>query len=101
MSLDDWRREIDKIDMQIVKLLNRRAEICKKIGKLKQELGLPVIDLERERTIVKNVLMNNEGAIGDLELLMIFREVVRQCRNLQIEAQAEWPESNSEREFAS
>jgi len=34
-ELEDLRSEIDKIDAKIVELLNKRADIAKKIGEIK------------------------------------------------------------------
>jgi chorismate mutase/prephenate dehydratase len=89
MELDDWRMEIDKIDAEIVRLLNQRAKLCRKIGNWKREIGLPIVDLERERMILRNALLNNEGAVSDLGITRIFREIIRESRSLQVEAQTE------------
>jgi|GEM_PF-1272139 len=89
MSLDDWRIEIDRIDAEIVRLLNQRARLCRKIGKWKRKIGLPIVDLEREEMILRNALIKSEGAVSDLGLTRIFCEIIRESRNLQVEAQAE------------
>ena len=38
-EIDKYRKEIDKIDDQILKLLNDRMEIVKEIGRVKQTSG--------------------------------------------------------------
>ena len=38
-DIEKWRRKIDKIDVKIVKLLNRRARYANEIGKIKEELN--------------------------------------------------------------
>jgi chorismate mutase len=35
MKLEDWRKEIDSIDAEIVRLVSQRAKIAQKIGVLK------------------------------------------------------------------
>ncbi len=49
MELSDYRKEIDRIDREMVKLFTERMDIAADIGRCKQEKGLPVYDPERER----------------------------------------------------
>ena len=49
MELTDYRKEIDRIDREMVKLFTERMDIAADIGRYKQEKGLPVYDPERER----------------------------------------------------
>jgi chorismate mutase len=49
MKLKNGAKKIDKIDIRIVRLLNRRARYADEIGKLKQELNLPIYSPEREK----------------------------------------------------
>ncbi|MFN3135976.1 MAG: chorismate mutase, partial [Candidatus Kryptonium sp.] len=41
-DIEKWRRKIDKIDVKIVRLLNKRARYADEIGKIKEELNLPI-----------------------------------------------------------
>jgi chorismate mutase len=86
MSIEDWRREIDEIDFEIVRLLNRRIKLCEEIGKLKREMGLPLIDVEREKMIFRNALLSNQGYISDSTLLRIFCEILSESRKVQMKA---------------
>ncbi len=88
MSIEDWRKMIDEIDSGIVKLINERAVLCRKIGAYKRSLGLPVIDLKREQEILRNALSQSQGFISDEGLERIFRVVIKESRKIQIEAQA-------------
>lgn len=54
-KLDAYRVEIDKIDTGIVALLSERMEVAGKIGKLKAEAGLPVLNAEREKALKERV----------------------------------------------
>ncbi len=47
-DLQELRCEIDRIDHQLVRLLEQRMDIARKIGEYKAENGLPVFDPERE-----------------------------------------------------
>ena len=41
MDISDWRKKIDELDEQIVRLISKRAEAAKAIGELKRRLGAP------------------------------------------------------------
>jgi len=41
LNIEDWRDEIDRLDEQLVKLLNARSQ-CAIAGRIKRELGLAV-----------------------------------------------------------
>ena len=43
------RKKIDKINKQIVNLLERRFVLTDSIGKIKKELGMPLEDVKREK----------------------------------------------------
>ncbi|AAL81825.1 chorismate mutase [Pyrococcus furiosus DSM 3638] len=47
------RKEIDKIDNQIISLLKKRLEIAQAIGKIKKELNLPIEDRKREEEVLR------------------------------------------------
>lgn len=47
-SLQDSRNEIDKIDEEMIKLFERRMEVCKDVAEYKLKTGKPVLDRKRE-----------------------------------------------------
>ncbi|MBQ4339667.1 MAG: chorismate mutase [Firmicutes bacterium] len=49
MEIKDYRKKIDSIDEQLVKLFTQRMEVSAEIGQFKKENELPVYDAERER----------------------------------------------------
>ncbi len=51
VEIERFRREIEQIDEEIVRLFSRRFEIVKKLARLKHELGLPVYDPAREEDV--------------------------------------------------
>jgi chorismate mutase len=48
-SLDDLRKQIDQVDLEIVELLSRRFKITEKVGVLKAKEQLPALDKSREQ----------------------------------------------------
>ena len=50
-NLDKHRKEIDKIDDNIIELLEQRFNLVVEIGQYKKENNLPVFDAKRESAI--------------------------------------------------
>ena len=83
MDLEDWRTEIDGIDLEIVRLLNRRARVVRKIGRLKARAGLPALDSSREERVLHNICRAEFGGLGDSAMRRIFIEILRESRRIQ------------------
>lgn len=88
MKLEDWRKEIDSIDEELVELINRRAKIAQKIGILKSAAGLPVVDAIREEEILRKVAEKNKGILKREAIIQIFQRIIGESRNIQVETQA-------------
>jgi chorismate mutase len=87
MKLEDWRNEIDSIDAEIVRLVNLRAKIARKIGVLKVSAGLPIVDSGREDEILRKAAARNQGVLKNEAIVRIFRGIIRESRQVQIETQ--------------
>ena len=83
MEISDWRIKIDALDLQIVELLNQRAEAARAIGKLKETTDMPVYEPKREEIIFDNVRSHNRGPLPDSELIFIYQRVIAVMRCLQ------------------
>lgn len=55
MEIKDYREEINKLDKQIVSLLEKRMDVASAIGLEKKKLGLPVFDGAREKERIETV----------------------------------------------
>ena len=53
-ELQDLRRDIDAIDRELVELFRRRMDVTARVGAYKRERGIPVLDQERERQVLRN-----------------------------------------------
>lgn len=80
MSIPSWRRKIDRIDRQLVRLLNRRARCSLAIGRLKQAAGLRLFSHQREREIAENVRRASRGPMPHHSLQRLFQEMLRETR---------------------
>ena len=55
MDLKDYRKQIDEIDDQLVKLFQKRMEVSSDIAAYKKERNLPILDAGRERAKLNDV----------------------------------------------
>ncbi len=82
-QLKSLRNSIDKLDLQILKLVNERAEAAGDIGKIKSEVSTDVFSPVREEEVLKNVIDANKGPLGEVTIRAIFREIISGSRALQ------------------
>lgn len=83
MDIADWRRKIDELDEQIVRLLSERAAAAEAIGKLKRATNLPIYEPGREQIIFDRVRAVNPGPLPDAELQHIYERIIDVMRALQ------------------
>ena len=83
MDISDWRQKIDELDIEIVRLINRRAEAARAIGELKRKSDLPVYEPRREQEVFDRVRAANPGPLADAELLHVYERIIDVMRTLQ------------------
>lgn len=76
MSLKELRKKIDYLDNSLIELLNTRAKVALAIAKTKRDQGKSVYSPDREAQVLKTILKNNKGPLGDPALEAIYREVM-------------------------
>jgi chorismate mutase / prephenate dehydratase len=82
-SLKGLRSQIDKLDLQILKLVNERAQLASEIGRLKTESSGEVFSPGREEEVFHNVLSHNKGPLDDATIRAIYREIISGGRAIQ------------------
>jgi len=82
-TLESLRAEVDRLDQQLVTLLNRRTEITSRIGSIKHLQGLEVWSAAREDEVVSKAIAANQGPLPEETLRAIFRELLSGSRSLQ------------------
>ena len=83
MSLEQLRQNIEKIDVQVVKLLNERARQSLQIFMEKQKSNLPVYNQQQEDQVIKNVIQQNSGPLTSEQVKSIFEIIIESCRTIQ------------------
>lgn len=82
-AMKSLRTNIDKLDLQILKLINERASLAAEIGKIKNDHGAEVFSPAREEEVLKNVLEANKGPLDATTVRAVFREIMSGSRALQ------------------
>lgn len=85
-QLQPFRNAIDRIDQQILELLNKRGELSLKIGTLKHRYDHTLNNIrnrERELEILNNITTHNRGPFSDMQLTTIFELIFEEHRSLQ------------------
>lgn len=75
-GLRKLRDKIDKIDDEILELLNRRAGYVVDVGNIKKTEKVKYHAPERERQILKRLTAHNEGPFPNDALKSIYREII-------------------------
>ena len=83
MDIQDLRKQIDKIDRQILDLLNKRAEIALEVGEHKAKTKKSVFTPERERQVLSKVVAGNKGPLPDSAVQAIYGEIISASRALE------------------
>ena len=86
MTIEYWRTEIDEIDRELLRLLNRRARLAIKVGALKRVAGLPCCDPDRERVVLSTLRRANTGPLDSRAVSTLFRRIIRESRRIETES---------------
>ena len=81
--LQELREQIDPINLQILELLNQRAEIALEIGKVQQELGTRFYDPQREAEMLTALQLVNDGPFSNETISKLFHEIFRATLHLE------------------
>jgi len=86
-TLDDCRVEIDKIDNEVLELLNKRMKVVERVGEIKKDSGGAIYRPEREKAIIDRLTKLNEemgGLLNRSAIEAIFLEIFAVARNLEL-----------------
>ena len=78
-----WRRRIDLIDEQLMRLLNSRSACAVEVGRIKRVLGLAVYNPEREAAILDRVMRENPGPLDPTAVKRVFERIIDESRRLE------------------
>ncbi len=76
MDLDKLRQQINDLDVELVNLLNERAQVVIDVGKLKNKTGGQIYAPDREKDVFARISEVNNGPLPDKCLIAIWRELM-------------------------
>lgn len=81
-SVASVRKEIVRLDRDLVKLLSDRARAAQRLAKIRQNDGAALFDLTEEQQGLSELLTQNKGPLGEEAVRSIYREILGTARTL-------------------
>lgn len=81
--IENPRAEINQIDDELLRLLNKRAEIALKVGEAKKREETSLCDHNREREVLARLCKQNPGPLTEQNVANIFQRIMDECLHLQ------------------
>ncbi|MCT6925836.1 MULTISPECIES: bifunctional 3-deoxy-7-phosphoheptulonate synthase/chorismate mutase [Bacillales] len=76
-DLESLRGQIDGLNLEILRLINERAEIVNEIGKIKEKQGVNRYDPLRERHMLDLIKEHNNGPLNQMTVDYIFKQIFK------------------------
>ena len=95
MTIEDWRKQINALDGELLRLLNQRARLALNVGESKRDAGLHLCDHTREREVIERLCEANEGPLDDRAVVELFRAIIHESRRIQTRATAQSSEEQT------
>src|SRR5690625_2727635 len=82
-KMEELREQLDTLNLDILKLINKRAEIVQQIGEIKSKQSTRRFDPVRERDMLNYIIEHNEGPFTDVMVEHIFKEIFKASLGIQ------------------
>lgn len=82
-GLDEIRKKIDELDDRIHDTLMERAELVLKVGEEKRKNNIQIVQPAREARMIRRLLGRHKGALPEMAVVRIWRELVGAVSLLQ------------------
>lgn len=82
-NINKIRKSIDRLDARILKMLEKRAALARKIGREKKKANLPVYSKSREANIFASIKKIKLKNLSSRDVIHIFKAIVKSCRRVQ------------------
>ncbi len=79
MKLSDIRKQIDRLDGEILTKLNARARLAQKVGQCKKQAGEPFYVPNREEALLAALAKKNKGPLGEKDVRAVYKEIISAC----------------------
>lgn len=81
MELNEIRKDITKIDAEIIELLKQRFTLCQQVGEIKRENNLPILDEKREQEILAGIELMAPKFVEETKA--VFKEIMQQAKKIE------------------
>ena len=81
--LTEIRKDIDRIDDELLGLLIKRLKLGKEIGEVKREIGRVVADEAREKQIFQRLIKNAGSKMYEKDIIEVFSKILGISRKTQ------------------
>jgi 3-deoxy-7-phosphoheptulonate synthase / chorismate mutase len=81
-DLDRLRRGIDAVNLQLLRLLERRGDLVLEIARIKQRRRIALLDTRREVDMLANIAAQSRGLFDSHEIAAVFRAIFAVSRSL-------------------
>ena len=81
--LTEIRKDIDRLDDELLGLLIKRLKLGKEIGEVKREIGRVVADEAREKQIFQRLIKNAGSKMDEKDIIEIFSKILGISRKTQ------------------
>jgi chorismate mutase / prephenate dehydratase len=82
-SIESHRVRMDRINLEILKLVSQRAAHANEIGRIKHTSGGPIYLPAREREVIESMIAANPGPLSSDHIARIYIEIISACRALE------------------
>jgi chorismate mutase/prephenate dehydratase len=83
VNIPEHRKAIDRLDAQIVRVLNERTKHVLAIGEIKLKAGDEIYAPHRERAVLQRLCHLNRGPMTDDQLRAVYREIMSSALALE------------------
>ena len=82
-GINNPRSEINAIDAELLRLLNKRVEIALKVGEVKKRDDVSLCDHNREQEVLERLCRQNNGPLNEQNVRSIFQRIMDECLHAQ------------------
>ena len=83
-KLVSMRKQLDRVDRNIVSLLAKRMELARKVGRLKARHGIPIRQPEREKALLAHrVALGKKKGLNDKLVADMYMKILAESRRQQ------------------
>lgn len=87
MKIEELRKQIDRVDSDLIQMVAKRLKIVEKIAKYKAEKSLEIVDAKREKELLSkwSGLFASEGISDEKFVRDLFGVMIKKSRKIQFD----------------